>query len=1045
MLSEVSQPGQSSCDRAGFLLYSAMMLTILLLGPPEVQRDDKALAISRRKSRALLYYLAANSRPVQREQLLSFFWPDTERAAAQQVLRTTLHGLRKELGEYLEVEREAIGLRGETRVDARMFARNLSAPTSDVLKLETVLALYRGPFLDGFVMEENAAFEQWLLAEREHFQRLAVRGLVSLSQAHAAAGDYAAGLQMLERGLALDPLQEDLQRETIRLAYLSGDRAGAIRRYDQLRRLLDEELGVPPMAETRRLYDQILKDDLPAPAPTARPVITVKTPAERGAEQFALPFSGRAAELRELQTGLFSGKLLLVEGEPGVGKTRLVDEFLRGLENFVCLRGAGRDLESNLPYQPVVEALRGLLTQPAGDELVRRVRGSLPPVWLEEVSRLLPELAAGSSTTADEWRLWEGLRQFLCALAGLRPVILFLDDLHWADSSTLRLLGYLVRTLSAEDQVIFLAASWPPVSGSALHGLLAALERQERVQRIPLARFSLGDVEAVAQQLTPAAHDLAAWLYRHSEGNLYYLAELVRQARRNGWLDGQVAFEPQTAPEISGALSGLVQTRLARLPEAARRILDTAVAVGRDFDFEVVSRASGLSEDAALDGLDELLAAGLVIPTGANTTYRFDHSLTMEVAYREVGEARHRQLHRHIADAMQQVYRYRPPKNLAGLLAFHYAEGGQPERAAPHALQAGQTAMRLAAWQPAAAFFTQALDGLDENQRYPVLMELGQAQYHGGEFAQAVETFERARRLAAAGSDRAGVDAARLMIAQACIPQARFEEMIAQTRAVLGEGLPENAAQAQLWWGTALSLEGADLQGAGEHLTRAAALSRAGGSRETLALVEFELGSLWAQRGDLQEAVRHYRESLRVAEENDAPILVDRRALAHNNLAYHLLLLGDPQAAKHARLGMQLAQERGLLAVLPYLYSTTGEIALAQQDWAAAREHFERGVELSQRLGIPERVAGLTANLGLLSREQGQAEAAVERLAAARAMADEAGLQQLAAQIRIWIAPLLPREQALAQLDQARAIAERGGRMRLLEEEEQARRQLAET
>lgn len=1018
------------------------MLTILLFGPPEVQLDDQPLSISRRKSRALLYYLAASPRPVQREQLLNLFWADTERSAAQQVLRTTLHGLRKELGEHLAVERDAVALRSDTQVDARMFARNLSTPGSDVLKLETVLSLYRGPFLDGFVMEESVAFEQWYLAERERYQRLAVRGMVSLSQAHAAVGEYAAGLQALERGLALDPLQEDLQRETLRLAYLAGDRAGAIRRYDQLRRLLDEELGVPPMAETRRLYDQILSDDLPAPTLTARAEVGFKTPAARTAV-FILPFSGRENELRQLREGLSNGRLLLVEGEPGVGKTRLVEEFLSSLEGGIYLRGAGRELETNLPYQPVVEAMRGLLAQPQSAELVRRVRATLPPVWLGEVARLLPELAADSNGTADEWRLWEGVRQFLCALADLRPVILFLDDLQWADSSTLGLLGYLVRNLSAGDRVSMVAASWPPVTGSGLNMLLTTLERQERARRIPLERFSAEDVQRAIQPLAVKPQPLAEWLYLHSEGNLYYLAELVRQARQNGWLDGQMPFQADTAPEISGALYGLVTTRLARLSEAGRRVLDTAVAVGRDFDFDVVARASGLSENAALDGLDELLAAGLVTASaGATTIYRFDHSLTMEVAYREVGEARHRQLHRQIAEALKQVYRYHPPKNLDGLLAFHYAEGGQPQRAAPHAALAGETAMRLAAWQPAAAFFAQALEAAEESQRFTLLLNLAQAQFRGGEFARAVETNERALRLAQTAGDRAGIDAARLMLAQTFIPLARFEEMIAQTRAVLEEGLPENAAQAELWWGTALSLEGADLPSAGEHLAHAATLGREAASSETLAVVEFEAGSLWAQRGDLQEAIRHYREALRVAEESDTPLMVERQALAHNNLAYHLLLLNDPQAEEHARRGLELAQARGLLAILPYLYSTSGEVALARQDWDAARANFERGLELAQRLGIPERVVGLTANLGLLAREERRSAQAAEQLAAARDMADEAGLQQLAAQIRLWIAPLLAREAGLAQLDEARTIAQRGGRMRLLEEEKQVRQQV---
>ncbi len=1018
------------------------MLTIQLFGMPVVERDGQPLNITRRKSRALVYYLAASPRPAQREQLLALFWPDTERVSAQQVLRTTLHGLRKQLGDGLEVERDALGLAPGARVDARMFERNLSSPTNDVLKLETILGLYTGPFLEGFTLEDSPEYEQWLLAERERYQRMAVRALVSLSHAHAATGSFQPALEALERGLALDPLQEDLQRETIRLAYLSGDRAGAIRRYDQLRQLLDEELGVPPMAETRKLYDQILDDSLPAPAPVAAITVTESRPSARADAPQALPFSSRATEMHTLESEILSGRLLLVEGEPGVGKTRLVEHFLAGLAGAVCLRGVGRELESSLPYQPVVEALRGLASQPQGAELLNRARRNVAPVWLGEAARLLPELSTGSGGTADEWRLWEGVRQLLGAVSQERPVVLFLDDLQWADSSSLGLLGYLARNLGSSPQIGLVAASWPAITGSPLQALAVSLERANLLRRIPLARFSPAEVAQTVEQIAGPNQRLARWLYEHSEGNLYILAQLVRQARERGWLDaGDFAADAQ--PEVPGAVYSLIQARLGRLSDAGRRVLDTAVAAGRDFDFDLVARASGLSEDAALDGLDELLAAGLVHAAGAGTLYRFDHSLTMEVAFREVGEARHRQLHRHIAEAMKQVYRYRPPENLDGLLAFHYAEGNQPERAAPHALRAGEKAAALAAWQPAAAFFQQALRGVEPGERYPVLMRLGLAQSRSGELAQAQETYLQALDAARAAGDRGGADTARLQLAQTYLLQARFDDVIGQTRTVLEEGLPHNALLAELWWGTALSLEGADLEQAAEHLNRAVYLSRVSSDREALAQVEFELGGLWAQRGDLPQAIEHYREALRVAEEAETPVLVERRTLAHNNLAYHLLLLGDGDAEEHARRGMQLAQDHGLLSLQPYLYSTLGEIALATRDWDAAHSSFTHGLELAQRLGIPERVAGLTANLGLLARAQGKRDEALELLSAARAMADERGLYHLAAQVRIWLAPLLPRAEALAQLDEARAIAERGGRRRLLEEEQSTRKGLA--
>jgi tetratricopeptide (TPR) repeat protein len=457
------------------------------------------------------------------------------------------------------------------------------------------------------------------------------------------------------------------------------------------------------------------------------------------------------------------------------------------------------------------------------------------------------------------------------------------------------------------------------------------------------------------------------------------------------------------------------------------------VAAGRDFELDAVMRASALSEEAALDGLDELLQSGLVVETQPGR-YAFDHSLTMEVAYREVGEARHRLLHRRLAEAMENVYRPSRLEGMAGVLAFHFSEGNDPQRAAPYALKAGRQAADLSAWHEAIDFYKMALAGIEGWERYAIWMELGRAYLKSGQGARATEVFRSAADLARARSDRARLDEARLMTAQSLLPQARFAESIEENRKVLEEGLPENAFQAELGWGTALSLEGADLAGAEEHLMRAASFCRGTTNLVVLAQVEFELGSLLAQRGNLPGAVEHYRQALQLTENRETSVAVERRTLVHNNLAYHLLLLEDPEAEAQAQAGMHLAKENGLLGLQTYLYSTLGEIALARKDYAAAEAAFNAGLEIARQLSMPERITGLTANLGLVARELGQTSLAIHRLSTAMAQADSLGILQLSAQIRLWLVPLLPGEEAHAQLAEARAIAASSGRKRLLEE-----------
>ncbi|HEX9028584.1 MAG TPA: AAA family ATPase, partial [Anaerolineales bacterium] len=837
---------QSCCIAPYLKLYSFLMLAINLFGSPEVLLDGRPITIERRKSRALLYFLAASERPYQREQLLAFFWPDMERQAAQQVLRTSLHGLHKALGEDLVIAREALSLAQDTQVDARMFEKNLSPIPGDIAKLESILLLYRGAFLTNFSLPDTQSFEDWENAERERYQRLFVRAVYALSRSYEGFGDYKAALAAMDRGLAIDPLQEDLQREAIRLAYLAGDRPESIRRYDQLRKLLDEELGVPPMVETRALYDDILNDRVKTPQPQtlemARPTRTAKASTPAG----MLPFISREAELKTLTEGILTNRLLLVEGEPGIGKSRLVEQFIGTLPDTIQLSGAGRELELALPYQPVIEALRGLQTLPDWPALLAGVRKDLPELWLREAARLMPELGAPAvrSSTAEEWRLWEGISQFLLALAKAKPVLLFIDDLHWADPSTMGLLGYLVRHAPG-SRLSILAAARPFATRSPLGNLASALTRENRLTRIALDRFSEQDVAKIAEKLSPRqAPELAAWLLRNSEGNPYILSELVWHARRSHLLadDGTLDLDALSSrPVVPQSVYSLIESRLANMSEPARRILDVAVAVGRDFDFDLVTRASAVSEEAALDGLDELIELGLVHPDG-NMRYRFDHSLTMEVAFREIGEARHRLLHRRIAEAMESMYTRTRPDNLPGLLAFHYSEGNDPRRAAPYAFQAGQSAVRLAAWSEAIAFFEQGLVGTEGWPRFPILMELGSAFYQAGQTAQAGETFQSAVALAESHGRQQQINAARLKLAETYLSQARFAESIKQAQKVIQSGRDEDIFRAEMWWGTTLSVEGADLAGAEEHLMRAVNFCREQKDIEALAQLEFELG-----------------------------------------------------------------------------------------------------------------------------------------------------------------------------------------------------------
>lgn len=1039
------------------------MLSVLLLGPPQLMLDGRPLALTRRKNRALLYYLAAHEQPLTRDQLLAFFWIDHARPAAQQNLRTLLHDLRRQLGSALVVQDDTIGLAPETEIDARRFGSGISSitldPARDMASLPPLLDLYRGDFLDGFALSDPPEFDDWVTAERERYRMLARRGWLALASQYEGQARYADAATALERALSFDPLNEQVQQAALRVQYLNGDRAGAIRRFDQLRQRLDEELGVPPLPETRALYDQIITDTLPRTPRASPPRLAAPGPlaprsraVPAGTPPPRLPFTGRERDLETMNALNSAGQLIWITGEPGIGKTRLAEEFIAQRLALaeappMVLRGAAHELEQNLPYQPIVDALRSELGSPEWAQL------QLAPVWLAEFARLIPELPlepAGQATlppTLDDSRLWQALHHLLLALSRARPVILFLDDVHWADTSTLGVLGYLARRARSDSFTLLVTARAVPLDSPAAR-LLQSLTHEGRLVQLEPAALSTRDVDALAARLSPArAASLAGWLNENAEGNPFFINELVRYAydRQVLYPDGSLDEAALIAtPVMTPTIHNLITSRLLRLDPEPRRVLHTAALIGREFEFALVARVTGLTEDATLDALDALERAGLVRAQGGES-FVFDHHLTMQVAGQAVGAARRGVLHRRIAEGLIELYSRRLDP-IAGLVARHLVEGGEPPRAAPYAARAGDYASGLAAWHEAIAFYEQALPyTLSDAERTHILLNLARGYLHNGEMRRASELFYETLALARATGNLAQIDAVLVGLNQSMIPQGRFDEAIALAQEIGETESPDLQLAVELSIGTALNVQGLDPRAAEQHLRRAEALleaPRGFTSQVTRAMLKYQLAGVHGQQGKFQEAIGLYWQALNLVRENPSALDLQRHILLYNNLAYYLLLVDDPSAMEYARAGLQLARDKGTLTHKAYLLSTAGEIALAHQELDSAAAYLEEGLELAGQMGILERVAGIRANLGRVALAQGEPGRAEQLLKAALEEATEIDALHLAVRIRIWLAPLLPPDEARAALDLARRIATSSQFAGLLAEIEKVRAQL---
>ncbi|PWB71330.1 MAG: transcriptional regulator [Anaerolineales bacterium] len=1021
------------------------LLEIRLFGSPQIHFNDASLEGLRRKNRALIYYIAAQGGGATREKLLTFFWPDHERYASQPILRTMIHDLRKRLGDAFQADEQDVALSTDTFIDTRDFSTVLDSPSSDLRKLTTALDLYKGDFLEGFSLPDSPQFDDWLASERERYRLMAMHGFAGLSRLHEGRHDYPGALESMRRALAFNPFQEDYQREVMRLLYLNGDRAGVIKYYEFLRKLLDEELGILPMPETRALYDSIINGTYILPSTET---ISQALPTGKPAVKPLLPFLGRDSELETVKGHLGSGKLILLEGEAGIGKTRLLNELIasqtQGQASALVLRGISYELEQGLPYQPIVDALRKLLARPDWKSLF--MGSNLEPLWLTELSRLLPELSTrlphipAPVPPADEPRLWEALLRLFRGLSHLGEVWLFLDDLHWADAATIAWLGYLVRHGSSPS-LHLVVTSRPLDEQTDLIKLLQALMREDRLVQIQLSALPESAMRKMAVVLSQEHNEqLSGWLIKNAEGNPFFITELVRYAQGIGLLKKGGALDMELlvqSPAIPATIQNLIQSRLLKLSENARHVLHVSAIIGREFNFELVRQVSALSETDALDVIEELQAAHLITPLPEDK-FTFDHSLTMEVSLSDMNETRRRLIHRQVAEALESIYQ-NDLDPVSGLIAHHFLGGNLPDRAKAYAFRAGRFAANLAAWGEAIAFFKQALSlEADDMERARIFVAMGAAHFHKGDFALATKDYQSAIELAQVSRDLSLLEEAYLGLGLSLYPQARFAEAIEMAAKLRASGPPELAICAEFIWGASLIVESA-YPGEAEHHLREAErlLLEALGTfdtRVTLVQIKYSLAGAFGQQGQTRKAVEQFLEVLDTVERGEERLDTLRNIMAYNSLAYYLHLLRDASAMDYVKKGIALAKERGSLSHLPYLYSTSGEIALAGGDLDAAEKYFKDGLALAEQIPFPERIAGLTANLGLVARERGDIDLAREHLEAALKLVEPLGNGHLEVRIRIWLAPLLPSSEARACLSSARILAQQGGLSGLLDE-----------
>ena len=496
-------------------------------------------------------------------------------------------------------------------------------------------------------------------------------------------------------------------------------------------------------AEVRRR----LTEALTSTAPTGGDQVpeTPPSPVERHQTARLNPvsrFAGRADELRDLKRAVESalggrGGLVMVSGEPGIGKTRLAEEacaYAR-LGGAQVLAGHSYEAESSVPYTPFIEAIRTYVAGRPADAVRDELGDAASEVakLVSEIRDVVPGLPATSRPAGEEerYRLFESVCSFLVSASRSIPIVLLLDNLHWADVPSLRLLEHLSRRLA--DSRLLVIGTYRDIELSRRHPLAAALvelRREPSFQLIVLRGLSLSEVQdflegITERQLEPSEQPLAAAFYGETEGNPYFLEEIVRHMLDTGgafweggrWQLNQVSIESLAIPE---GIRALVDRRLSRLTETATDVLTKAAVVGPQFDFAVLEHMTGLHEDDLLLAAEAALEAQLLEPATArhgHAFYRFTHAVIRQSLYEGLSLPRRQRLHRGAAEAIEAVYARNLGPHLPAL-ALHYRQAGDaadPARAVDYSIQAGDAALGVFAYEDAAEHWEAALDLLEDN------------------------------------------------------------------------------------------------------------------------------------------------------------------------------------------------------------------------------------------------------------------------------------------------------------------------------------------
>lgn len=740
----------------------AIEIQVQLFGALTLRQNGVGLPLpASADARRLLACMLVQRRPQARLTLLGQLRPELAEEDARRALRQALWQINRVLPNLLSADSEQVWLTdpNSLHIDSVEF-ENLTRPhltsggtwAAAAQSLSRAVTLYQNDLLEGY-------YDDWVILERERLRELYLQALECLTQALKATLRYEQALQTVLRLASADPLRESAHREIMRLHYYLGNPAAALRQYETCRQALQRELGLEPDSETRQLAQIIARHthDTPGspylPAPRLPPAVDL-----HGNGNGALPLIGRRAERAQLlqwvqQRMAESCQLIVVEGEAGVGKTRLLREVARDFEwqGGQVLWGKFSQLETEDSLATLTAALTGGLTPLR----VEQLQQLLEPIWLQVVQPLLPILANVTASTslpplgseAARARLVEGLARLLHAWATITPVLFILEDFQWANTDAAALVSYLAARLEAPQALMIISlrteeTPWPAFPWHCLRGRLT-LNPLEPPAVHELVQTCLGG---------PVSPAFEARLQQETRGNPLFVLEtlhslydegVLRQNAEGVWVTPYDWELGEADLPLPAAVEQVIQRRLEQLPPEWRNFMEQLALLGGQFEFKLLAELHLLETPHLLKTLQALLQRRLLVELSHG--YQFRHDKIRQVIYENLAPERRRALHGQLAQMLEQV---RPDQSAP--LAYHFTQAELWEPAYRYQQQAAEEAGAVFAYTQALEHLNAALQAAEQlalgsEARYDLLRRrealleiLGRPEEQGRDLAQLV-------------------------------------------------------------------------------------------------------------------------------------------------------------------------------------------------------------------------------------------------------------------------------------------------------------------